>query len=119
MRVLVVNAGSSSLKLSVLDTGDTVLAHASIPVSRGRWEHDALTETLADFPRPDAVGHRVVHGGADLTAPTPIDPEVLRHLRELADLAPLHQPTSLAGIDAITREHGEDPPHISDWNWPW
>jgi acetate kinase len=47
------------------------------------------------------VGHRVVHGGTRFSAPVRLDPEVVQQLRDLTDLAPLHQPKSLAGIDAV------------------
>jgi acetate kinase len=47
------------------------------------------------------VGHRVVHGGTRFTEPTLLDGKVVEELRALADLAPLHQPKSLAGIDAV------------------
>jgi acetate kinase len=50
---------------------------------------------------PDAAGHRVVHGGDEFTAPVLIDEQVERRLRTLTELAPLHQPKSLAGIDAV------------------
>ena len=89
MRVLVVNAGSSSLKLSLLDHDDTLIAQPS-----------DLGE-LNDLPTPDAIGHRVVHGGADFTEPVRIDDEVEARLRALTELAPLHQPKSLHGIDLV------------------
>lgn len=54
-------------------------------------------------PAVDAVGHRIVHGGPDLVAPVVIDDDVKRRLRDLVDLAPLHQPKSLAGVDAARR----------------
>jgi acetate kinase len=47
------------------------------------------------------VGHRVVHGGADFTAPVIVTPEVLARLRELVPLAPLHQPHNLAAVEAV------------------
>ena len=47
------------------------------------------------------VGHRVVHGGAHYRGPTLITPQVLRDLRDLIPLAPLHQPHNLAAIDAV------------------
>ena len=99
MRILVVNAGSSSLKLSLLD-GDEVLAARNVSAGPQGWD----TEELTDFCRGmavDAVGHRVVHGGDRYTAPVRVDPVVRRHLEELTALAPLHQPKSLAGIDAV------------------
>jgi acetate kinase len=89
MRVLIVNAGSSSLKLSLLDHDDTLIAQPS-----------DLGE-LNDLPTPDAIGHRVVHGGADFTEPVRIDDEVEARLRALTELAPLHQPKSLHGIDLV------------------
>jgi acetate kinase len=88
-RVLTVNAGSSSLKLRLLDHDDTLLA-----------EPDGL-DALESLPEPDAVGHRVVHGGAEFTGPVLIDRDVDRRIRSLADLAPLHQPKSIEGIDAV------------------
>jgi len=101
MRVLVVNAGSSSLKLSVVGPGEETVASESVPVRRGVWDAGALEEALGRFPSADAVGHRVVHGGREFVAPVRLDARVVARLRELGDLAPLHQPTSLAGIEAI------------------
>ncbi|MGH8968699.1 MAG: acetate/propionate family kinase [Actinomycetes bacterium] len=99
MRVLVVNAGSSSLKLRVLD-GEQVITSQDLPADADGFDRDGLGEVL-DGLQVDAVGHRVVHGGTRFTEPVLLDPEVLRALRELGDLAPLHQPKSLAGIDAV------------------
>jgi acetate kinase len=87
LRVLVVNAGSSSLKLSLLDHDDTLLAHP------------ANLESLRDLPAPDAIGHRVVHGGEEFSAPVRMDDDVEARIRALTALAPLHQPKSLRGID--------------------
>ncbi|MEE2041720.1 acetate/propionate family kinase [Nocardiopsis sp. CT-R113] len=103
MRVLVVNAGSSSVKLSVLGPRDEVLASESVPVRRNVWDRGALEAALGRFPAPDAVGHRVVHGGREFVSPVRLDARVLGRLRALGDLAPLHQPKSLAGIEAIER----------------
>ncbi|MQA05592.1 MAG: acetate/propionate family kinase [Streptosporangiales bacterium] len=101
MRVLVVNAGSSSLKLTLLDHDDSTVAHRQVAVHEGTWEHDDLRDALRDVPAPDAIGHRVVHGGREFTAPVRLDDGVLRSLEALSDLAPLHQPKSLAGIEAV------------------
>jgi acetate kinase len=105
MRVLVVNAGSSSLKLSLLDAGDSLAGHAELPVSRGQSGPGAVAAALARLgaDRAGAVGHRVVHGGRQFTQPVRIDPAVRKKLAGLADLAPLHQPKSLAGIDAVSQ----------------
>ena len=99
MRVLVVNAGSSSLKLSVLEGGQ-VLAKSDLPADRDGFDRDELAAFL-NGTELDAVGHRVVHGGTEFTEPTVLDDDVLNALRDLTDLAPLHQPKSLAGIDAV------------------
>ena len=56
---------------------------------------------------PSAVGHRVVHGGADFAAPVAIDDDVLAKLEALVPLAPLHQPNNLAPIRAIRKRRPE------------
>ena len=74
-RVLVVNAGSTSLKLSVVDRDET----------------STEVECLADPPSGvDAVGHRVVHGGPRLVQPVVIDDTVLAEIKAMAAVAPLH-----------------------------
>lgn len=99
MNVLVVNTGSSSLKLQLLDRTNAVVASAHID----RWEgaHDVapLVEFVAGLPEIHAMGHRVVHGG-DLTNAVVVDAEVRQRLEALTDLAPLHQPRAVAGLDA-------------------
>ena len=95
MRVLTVNPGSSSLKVSLLDAGDHVLAEDS-------GAGHEMARVVADMPRPDAIGIRFVHGGTDYTAPVRIDAEVTERLHALADLAPLHQPASLHALAEIT-----------------
>jgi acetate kinase len=99
VRVLVVNAGSSSLKLSVLDDGDEVVASRSLPPP-DEDGCDALAGVLSELPRFDAVGHRVVHGGIRFTDAVRIDDEVLAAIDELSGLAPLHQPAAVAAIRA-------------------
>ncbi|MBB5156402.1 acetate/propionate family kinase [Saccharopolyspora phatthalungensis] len=96
MRVLTVNAGSSSLKLGLLDDDEAVAEQTlehwdgdSEPISRFLDEHGA-----------DAVGHRVVHGGPRIVAATVVDDEVQTYLSSLAELAPLHQPRAIAGLRA-------------------
>ena len=99
MRVLVVNAGSSSLKLRLLGPGDALEAERDLLPD----EPAALEATLAELPAPDAVGHRVVHGGARFRDAVLVDDDVVATLGELSDLAPLHQPAALAGIAAVGR----------------
>jgi acetate kinase len=97
VNVLVVNAGSSSLKLRLLGDDDELLGSADL--ERGH-PGDAIA---ALGPRPDAVGHRIVHGGTDFTRPTVVDEGVVERLVALADLAPLHQPKSLQALAEVTR----------------
>ncbi|MGH8869063.1 MAG: acetate/propionate family kinase [Actinomycetes bacterium] len=101
-RVLVVNAGSSSLKLRVLE-GLEVTATSDLATDKDGFDRDGLADFLHDT-QVDAVGHRVVHGGTRFTEPTGLDDDVVKQLRGLTDLAPLHQPKSLAGIDAVCAE---------------
>jgi len=102
VRVLVVNAGSSSLKLRLLDQHDTVLHTADIPAGAGGFDLERLDAVLKDWGDPDGVAHRVVHGGTSFTSAVRIDAAVRRELEELTDLAPLHQPKSLSALDAVT-----------------
>src|SRR5450432_4512747 len=87
MRILVVNAGSSSLKLRLLGPGDVV---------ESVW--DALP---AELPAVDVVAHRFVHGGKDFREAVVIDPTIEAALRALTPLAPLHQPQSLDALAAV------------------
>ena len=100
--VLVVNAGSSSLKLRVLSPDDVVTACADLPAPRGTADSGKIQQAIESFGRVDAVGHRVVHGGTLYAAPVLVDAEVRRRLESLTDLAPLHQPKSLAALDAVS-----------------
>lgn len=87
MAVLVVNAGSSSLKLRLVGDDDELL-----------WSADEVAEPPR---RPDAVGHRVVHGGERFRDAVRLTDEVIGELHALTDLAPLHQPKSLQAIEAM------------------
>ncbi len=103
MRILVVNAGSSSLKLSLLDGRDQLRLSTTLPSRRGRVDDLALRAALDRAGRIDAVGHRIVHGGSEFVAPVLIDEQVLTRLEDLVDLAPLHQPTSLRAVESAMR----------------
>jgi acetate kinase len=85
VRVLTVNAGSTSVK--VVEVADGVATSS----------FDSLDAALASAP-PDAVAHRIVHGG-DRTAGARIDDALVAELRALTELAPLHQPPALDAID--------------------
>ena len=139
--VLVLNAGSSSLKYSVLDAASGETAAEGI-VERiggaGRLKHtrdgetfeqevtcrdhaealDAVRQSLREHG-PDlatldlvAVGHRVVHGGPDFTEPVLVDDDVLAAVEELVPLAPLHNPANLEGIRSA-REAFPDVPQVA------
>jgi acetate kinase len=98
-QILVVNAGSSSLKLRVLDDADEVTGSADLS-SDG--DKGALEATIEAFGEVHAVGHRIVHGGDEFSGPVLIEGGVRQRLCALTDLAPLHQPKSLAALDAVT-----------------
>jgi acetate kinase len=108
MRVLVVNAGSSSLKLSVLD-GEHRLEEQELRAERTQIDADQVATAVARLGPVDAVGHRIVHGGASYRGPVRIDAEVVRRLIELSSLAPLHQAKSLAALEAVGGVLGELP----------
>ncbi|MCW3018253.1 MAG: acetate/propionate family kinase [Solirubrobacterales bacterium] len=101
--MLVVNAGSSSLKLVLLDGHDNTIDSRELRAPRARVDPDELHAAL-DSPlrEADAVGHRIVHGGDRYRAAVRIDASVEADLRALVDLAPLHQPKSLAALDAVS-----------------
>lgn len=100
-RILVVNAGSSSLKLRVLDPGDAVVGSADLPASRGSNDRAEVADAIRDLGEVHAVGHRIVHGGTAFSGPVRIDARVIERLEVLTDLAPLHQPKSLAALAAV------------------
>ena len=110
LRVLVVNAGSSSLKLTLLDEHDATVATRELDAPRARVDPEQLLDALgSSLGEADAIGHRIVHGGPRLREAVRIDTDVERELRELVDLAPLHQPKSLAALDAVTERLPELP----------
>jgi acetate kinase len=139
--IVVVNAGSSSIKFSLFGaTGadasallagqvEGLYTDASHFVAHGaggavvaerRWQdarltHDAAMRHLLEFVRTHlgdrrvgAVGHRIVHGGTEFTAPVRLDADVLARLERLTPLAPLHQPHNLAPVRTLL----EVAPHL-------
>lgn len=103
-RILVVNAGSSSVKLSLLDYDDTTIAQHELSAPHARIEENELSAALnSGLGEADAVGHRIVHGGERFHSAVVIDDGVEAALHELSDLAPLHQAKSLAALDAVSR----------------
>jgi acetate kinase len=109
MMLLVVNSGSSSVKLAVF-AGDVLQAEVQVGDigTGGADNHDEALrkgiERLGLRPeRLEAAAHRVVHGGAALTQTCRISAEVLARIEASAALAPLHNPPALAGIRAVAR----------------
>jgi acetate kinase len=104
VRVLVANAGSSSLKLSLLDADDAELWARELDVPRALVEPDAVAAAISDLRQePDVAGHRIVHGGERFRDAVVIDEAVEAALGELVALAPLHQRKSLAALAAVRR----------------
>ena len=101
MRVLVVNAGSSTLKLRLMGPGDAVEAAHDIDPWAGDAGAGALEPFASAMEEADAVGHRVVHGGRSLRQATRLDAEAVAEIEALTPLAPLHQPRALAAIAAV------------------
>lgn len=129
MRVLVFNAGSSSLKFGVFDTdpahaaehevlrggfdrfgpgGCTLKLTTSAGVTTQDAPHTGLDAAIAAVPEVlrhhaidgiGAVGHRIAHGGTDFGRPTLLDDAVLARLAALTPLAPLHNPANLRAVE--------------------
>jgi len=122
MNVLALNCGSSSVKFRLLaadaaapPAAARALAERTDAVHGGDYERavrGALDAARAAGPI-DAVGHRVVHGGARFTTPTPIDDAVVAEIEALETLAPLHNRPSLAGIRACRAALGAATPMVA------
>ena len=120
MIILTLNSGSTSVKLSVYDTG---AAGSNHPPARLANEHhsggdlepgDLLSQFLGKLQRaPDVVAHRVVHGGTRFPGPARIDEAVIGDIRKLAELAPLHNPTALRWIEAARATCGDGVAHVA------
>lgn len=153
MNVLVLNAGSSSLKFQLIRTdaarmasdaderlargvidrigGEAVVDFQAGTAPRSRHalpirDHRQATETVLQWLISDdsgipihgldeieAVGHRVVHGGEQFTHSALIDADVLRGIEETIDLAPLHNPHNLKGIQAARQALGPKIPQVA------
>lgn len=111
MRVLVVNAGSTSVKLRLVEPDDSVSRSADLgpPGSELEAEVDGFLEAAGSV---GAIGHRVVHGGARFVQPVRVDDATRRELDTLSELAPLHNPPALRAIDAL-RSVAPDVPEVA------
>ena len=154
MNVLVLNAGSSSLKFQIIATDpDRIKEHRDDRLCRGQVERiggeaifsvqvkenpkqkwtapvrdvsaalDALLRWLASgesgmeeigsLADIHAVGHRVVHGGELFTQSEVIDDKVLAGIHDCIDLAPLHNPNNIKGIEAVRHLLGDKVPQVA------
>ena len=124
--VLVLNAGSSSLKYQLLVPESADVRASGLVERIGESgsdvpDHAAALEAMTERLRGDgvdldeadlrAVGHRVVHGGPDFSEPVVIDDTVLDRIRDLSSLAPLHNPAAVTGIEAARERY--DVPHVA------
>jgi acetate kinase len=122
VKILVLNAGSSSLKASAIETPDRTLAtsshswgsDASRQADRGAGLDAAMRELLGDGDAGtfDAVGHRVVHGGTRFSDAVVIDDSVVRGIEAVSELAPLHNGIALDTIRAA-RQRLPSIPHVA------
>jgi acetate kinase len=129
--ILCLNSGSSSLKFALYQIGDgreVLLAEGAVESNDAQtarlWINSAQRKIQSsdvnvsspsaalhaasmelkrlELPHPDAVGHRLVHGGPHHAAPERITDMLLDELRSLIPFAPLHMPYEIAGIEAVT-----------------
>ena len=151
MNVLVLNAGSSTLKFQLISTDlDRIASDTDVRLARGmieriggeaiiramnqggqKWNRTAELHSLQDavdyvlkwlvsetgplnaVSEIQAVGHRVVHGGEEFQSSVRITPEIVDRLEDMIDLAPLHNPHNLRGVEAIERSLGSDIPQVA------
>lgn len=145
MKVLVINAGSSSLKFQLIDmNGEVVIAKGTcgrvgselgefdIKTEKGKFEKEVAmpdhtaaflvvkealtsgeTKVIDSLDEISAIGHRVVQGGAIYKESTLITDEVIEGIRSLCDLAPLHNPAHIQGINACMDVFGKDVPEVA------
>lgn len=131
MKIMAVNAGSSSLKFQLLHMPEEDVVVSGVveriglesPSIKLKMNGDTFKETLdisnhsdavkillnllvekgfvSSIDEIDGVGHRVVHGGEEFTDSVVITDDVIRAIEEVSDLAPLHNPANLTGIKAF------------------
>ncbi len=144
MKVLVINAGSSSLKFQLIDmNGEVVIAKGTcgrvgaemgefdIKTEKGKFEKEVAmpdhtaafqvvkealisgeTKVIDSLDEISAIGHRVVQGGSIFKESTLVTDEVIEGIKSLCDLAPLHNPAHIQGINACMDVFGKDVPEV-------
>lgn len=121
MKILVLNAGSSSLKYKLYDTDSMQALSSGLieQIEEGGY-HAAILGVekqlrdvgISSLKQLDAIGHRVVHGGEKFTHSAVIDQKVIEAIGELIPLAPLHNPANLEGIK-VASSHAPDVPQVA------
>ena len=111
--ILVINAGSSSIKFKLFELKTLQVLHKGL-IEEVENHHQAFEDLkeYIDFKNIKAIGHRVVHGGEHFSEATLIDDKVIDTIRSLIPLAPLHNPANLEGIYAA-QKLAPDIPHIA------
>jgi acetate kinase len=120
MKILVLNAGSSSLKFDLYETSpEAIASNSDHLLARGTVERvssmaDALGKVFEQIGSDgvEAAGHRIVHGGDRFHESVIIDSEVEKEIERLSSLAPLHNPHNLEAYRAA-REHLPGAPHVA------
>jgi acetate kinase len=106
MRVLCVNRGSSSLKFALFDDSLARMVEGTVEVEGDhRRAIETALDTAAAAGAPDAIAHRLVHGGPKLHRPQRVTPDLVAALREIVHFAPIHLPPALDCIEAAGRRH--------------
>jgi acetate kinase len=101
MSILVINAGSTSLKYKLFSADEEVLKQGSFDNIPDHLKTLKLAlREIGDLRDLSIVGHRVVHGGAEFLKPIIINDDNFKELEQYNDLAPLHNPYNLMGIKA-------------------
>ena len=119
MPLLLINCGSSSLKYELRDGRERVGGDTIREVMSHAEATEEAIERLRDegvLDRVEAVCHRVVHGGTHFVEPALIDEVAERRLRELAELAPLHNARAVEAIVASRRLLGPDMPMVASFD---
>jgi acetate kinase len=103
--------GSSGGKVSIRDASGRSIAESNRELRRPQDAVDALFDEFErlKLPRLDAVGHRIVHGGAKHLAPELVTSALLADLKNLIPFAPLHMPGGIEGIEAVAARYPKLP----------